>query len=433
MKYLVRLYPRRWRRRYEAEISALVARQRPTIAGVIDLIRGALDARLHPWDGSVYVPMIGFRPPGTRTLTGAPSVEDHETRLTIVAVAASPSGTEVLVEWHRPADATACAPGQYLAQSFETQPALSSAVLHVGGAQVTAERIALSAYGSGTYGRHAFHKMHFPAVDPAATPVILRIRESDHEFSTEMVLAPAPIHAIRIRASQTLENIAIRATAAAWHGDELTVNLEVTAPSALGQVGAAMPEGPRFGAMRENMRRARAKEFKRVMATADRPITLLDASGRETPELRRIYPPQSPDTVATIQSFAVAFEAPSADARHVTLVVPFVELVDRDASASVDLRALPTRFAIGGKQFTAISAEPRGSEMKVTVDVPRTSGPRYVVQPAGIVGSGGSYSWGRGPGDQVWFAAQLRDPPIVRFIGVVERVEGPWRIRVPLR
>jgi hypothetical protein len=169
------------------------------------------------------------------------------------------------------------------------------------------------------------------------------------------------------------------------------------------------------------------------MATADRPITLLDASGRESPELRRIFPPQSHDSVPTIQSFAVAFEAPSADARDVTLVVPFVELIDRHASASVDLRALPTGFAIGGKQFTALSAEPSGSEMKVIVQVPRASGTRYVVQPAGILGSGGHYSWGRGPGDQVWFAANVGDPPIVRFIGVVERVEGPWRMRVPLR
>jgi hypothetical protein len=433
MKHLVRLYPRRWRRRYEAEIAALVARERPTIAGIIDLIRGALDARAHALDGSVYVPMIGFRPAGTRTLTEVPSVEHEDTRLTVLAVAASPLGTDVLVEWHRPADARVCAPGQYLARSFETQPALSSAVLLVGDMQVTAERIALGAYGSGTYGRHAFHKMRFPAIDAAVTPVILRIREADYEFSTAVVLERAPIQAQRVGSSATLANIAIRVTAAAWHGDELTLNLEVTAPSALGQVGTAMPEGPRFGPMRENMRRARAKQFKRVMATADRPITLLDASGGESPELRRIHPPQSHDSVPTIQSFAVVFEAPPGGGRHLTLVVPFVELIDRDGSAPVDLRSLPTGFAIGGKQFTALSAEPRGSEMKVIVQVPRASGPRYVLQPAGILGSGGGYSWGRGPGDQVWFAAQVGDPPIVRFIGVVERVEGPWRIRVPLR
>jgi len=247
MKHLVRLYPRRWRRRYEAEISALVARERPTIAGIVDLIRGALDARAHAWDDSVYVPMIGFRPAGTRTLTGVPSVEHEDTRLTVVAVAASPLGTDVLVEWHRAADATACAPGQYLAQSFATPPALSSAALHVRGTQVMAELIALRAHGSSTHGTHALHKMRFPAIDAAATAMILRIREADHEFSPEVVLAPAPIHARRVRASATLENIAIRATAAAWHEDELTLNLEVTAPLALGQVGSAMPERPTFG------------------------------------------------------------------------------------------------------------------------------------------------------------------------------------------
>lgn len=258
-------------------------------------------------------------------------------------------------------------------------------------------------------------------------------RRHDTQTTCRQLLLPTTTLTLAKVMGPTIPLGPLQATAAAWHEDELTLNLEVTAPSALGQVGNAMPEQPRFGAISENVRRARAKEFKRVMATADRPITLLDASGRESPELRRFYPPQSRDSVPTGQSFAVVFEAPSADARHVTLVVPFVELMDRDASASVDLRALPTGFAIGGKQFTALSAEPRGSEMKVIVEVPRGSGPRYVVQPAGILGSGGSYSWGRGPGDQVWFAAKVGDPPIVRFIGVVERVEGPWRMRIPLR
>ncbi len=45
---LVALYPQRWRRRYGAEMAELLAHQRLTAQLVVDLVRGALDARLHP-------------------------------------------------------------------------------------------------------------------------------------------------------------------------------------------------------------------------------------------------------------------------------------------------------------------------------------------------------------------------------------------------
>jgi hypothetical protein len=46
--FLLFLYPRRWRERYGAELAALVRHQRWTPALVIDLVAGAIDARLHP-------------------------------------------------------------------------------------------------------------------------------------------------------------------------------------------------------------------------------------------------------------------------------------------------------------------------------------------------------------------------------------------------
>jgi hypothetical protein len=46
---LLRLYPRAWRERYGEELSAHLAAQRPLRIGVVaDLLRGALDAHLHP-------------------------------------------------------------------------------------------------------------------------------------------------------------------------------------------------------------------------------------------------------------------------------------------------------------------------------------------------------------------------------------------------
>ena len=48
MTALVRLYPRAWRDRYEAEFLALLEARPPTPRDRLDLVRGAVDARLHP-------------------------------------------------------------------------------------------------------------------------------------------------------------------------------------------------------------------------------------------------------------------------------------------------------------------------------------------------------------------------------------------------
>jgi len=46
---LLRLYPRAWRERYGEELAAQLQAQRPLRIGIVaDLVRGALDAHLHP-------------------------------------------------------------------------------------------------------------------------------------------------------------------------------------------------------------------------------------------------------------------------------------------------------------------------------------------------------------------------------------------------
>lgn len=48
MSALIRLYPRAWRERYGDELAALLEDQPATLLDRLDLIRGAVDARLHP-------------------------------------------------------------------------------------------------------------------------------------------------------------------------------------------------------------------------------------------------------------------------------------------------------------------------------------------------------------------------------------------------
>ncbi len=48
MTWLLRLYPRGWRRRYGAEVEAIVASQPASFRMVMDLLGGAIDAHLKP-------------------------------------------------------------------------------------------------------------------------------------------------------------------------------------------------------------------------------------------------------------------------------------------------------------------------------------------------------------------------------------------------
>ena len=47
-RWLVRLYPRAWRERYGEEMSAMLEQMRLTPAAIIDLVAGAIDARVAP-------------------------------------------------------------------------------------------------------------------------------------------------------------------------------------------------------------------------------------------------------------------------------------------------------------------------------------------------------------------------------------------------
>lgn len=48
MTSLLRLYPSEWRDRYEDEFLALLAERRPDARDRLDIVRGAIDARIHP-------------------------------------------------------------------------------------------------------------------------------------------------------------------------------------------------------------------------------------------------------------------------------------------------------------------------------------------------------------------------------------------------
>jgi hypothetical protein len=67
MTRLLRLYPRAWRERYGDEVVALLEERPTTLLDELDLIRGALDARLHPQVTGVVGAPERERPVNQRT------------------------------------------------------------------------------------------------------------------------------------------------------------------------------------------------------------------------------------------------------------------------------------------------------------------------------------------------------------------------------
>jgi hypothetical protein len=74
MSRLIGLYPAPWRARYEAELRAILDERPATFADRLDLVRGALDARLHPELVEPGVPAVDMPPesraPGSAAVAG---------------------------------------------------------------------------------------------------------------------------------------------------------------------------------------------------------------------------------------------------------------------------------------------------------------------------------------------------------------------------
>lgn len=69
MSRLISLYPRAWRDRYEEEFLTLLEERPPTFADLVDTVRGAADAHLHP-QGEVEPSPWTHRIPGLLALMG---------------------------------------------------------------------------------------------------------------------------------------------------------------------------------------------------------------------------------------------------------------------------------------------------------------------------------------------------------------------------
>jgi hypothetical protein len=388
----------------------------------------------------VFVPPIGFRPAGTRTLRERVETTADGTKLTVLAIAAAPDRTDVLIEWERTGDPATCPPESKLFVHSNWAPLENglAAELAIGTTRLKALWLARRSFHLSHGSIGAVDAISFPALARDADGVEIRLSEGASLWRMPLALVLGAQDASPLAASAQRDGVVIRATALTRNEDELTVELEVEAPMGIRQVGAGLPIPQRYSGLNDDDYRMRLQEHRRVLGEHVHPITLEDDGGTRHEEVFRLLPidpRQLPSGHTFKNRFSVVFGAPSADAKSATLSVPFVDLNDREGSVTADLRDVPLDLTLGAHHFHVFSAEPvAANRPRVVLEArPSPSPPRFR-HPSRMYGVDPTESsWpGTGVGEQVHFDATVGDPPVVTFTGAVLRVDGPIELEIPL-
>ena len=393
----------------------------------------------------VFAPLIGFRRAGTRTLREAAETTADGTRLMVLAAAAAPDRTDLVIEWERLGDPAACPPGSQLLMysNFAPMEKGVTAALVTGASRRDATTMKRRTLQVGHPSIGAIDVVTFPELPGDAESAELRITDGGTEWRVTLALVPGELNATALNVELERGGIVARATAVARHDDDIVVALEVAGPQQIRQVGAPVPPVLRLSSTSVEDYKGRLREHHRVFGEQSRPITLEFDNGTRVEEVGRLFsfdPQQgAPGPHPYVSRFLVTFDAPSTDAKRATLVIPFVELNDFAPSATADLRELPLDMALAEHRFRVVAVEPLGDQRKVTIELPpSTAAPRFV-QPARLHGSDPQFGWERHAvdaklrdSDAIWMATKVGDPPIVTFTGAVMRVDGPLRLELPL-
>jgi hypothetical protein len=386
----------------------------------------------------VFVPTIGFRAAGTRLLPEPVDTVEDGTRLTLLAVAAAPDRTDLRVEWKWLGDAANCSPRLHIlawtpSQSFD---ASVTAGLVVGSTRLDpTSPMTREGYSASRSEIRVAQTMTFPPLDANAAALV--VGDGRSEWRVPFTLAPAPVIASELGIQAEREGIVVRATAVAFHGEDVVVALEAEGPQEIRRVGGAVGVSQPWRG-REQESSERAATLRRFWSNRAESIGLESDNGIRVEEHTRLFarePQRAAPGQGFVTRFAVMFETPGADAKRATLVVPFIEFIDRAPSVRADLRHLPVDLALGEHRFRVVSADEYGpDEKRIVLEIPPHSVPPRFVQPLGVQGvrPGYSFSGPAAEGEAFWMATAVGDPPIVTFSGSVTHVDGPWRLEFPL-
>lgn len=239
----------------------------------------------------VFVPMVGFRPAGTRTLRDSAETTAAGTRLMVLAVAAAPDRTDVVIEWERTGDPATCPPDSRLLVHSNMTPLEKglTATLASGTSRLNATSMRRRAMHSSHPSIGAVDVVTFPALSGDADGAELHLSEGGSNWRAPFDLVPGQVDATPLAVELAREGIVARATAFARYENELFVELEVASPRQIRQVGAPVPSPLRFSSTSDEDERERRVEMRRVFGERSRPITLDVEHDARLEEVTRLF------------------------------------------------------------------------------------------------------------------------------------------------
>ncbi len=359
----------------------------------------------------------------------------------VLAAAAAPDRTDVVIEWERTGDPATCPPNSKLLTYTNMTPLQHglTATVVVGTTELRATTMRRRRMHSSHRYIGAIDMITFPPLESAVATAELHLNEGAEHWRVSLDVAPGGVEATALAASLTRDGVVLRATAATRNENEVVVELEVEGPHQIRVVGWPIPTPARFSSTTEEDHRARKIEHRRVFGEKSAQIALEYDGGERIEEVQRLFsiePQQAAPGGPYISRFLVMFDAPKADAERATVVVPFVELNDREPKVTADLRGVPVDVDLGGHQFRIVSAQTSGADQRqVVIELaPSASRPRFT-QPMRMHGNDEKkFAWNPElkPGEPISLTTTVGDPPIVTFTGAVLRVDGPLRLEIPL-
>ena len=145
----------------------------------------------------VFVPTIGFRPAGTRLLRERAETTADGTRLMVLAAAAAPGRTDVVIEWERRGDPATCPPDSQLLVHSNFAPLEKglTAGLVIG----TSRRDATAMRRRSLHVSHpsmgAVDVITFPELPDGAERAELRVNDGGTEWRVPLALVPSGLSA----------------------------------------------------------------------------------------------------------------------------------------------------------------------------------------------------------------------------------------------
>ena len=161
----------------------------------------------------------------------------------VLAAAAAPDRTDVVIEWERKGDPATCPPNSKLLTYTNMTPLQHglTATVVVGTTELRATTMRRRAMHSSHPTIGAVDVITFPALPIAADTAELRVNEGPQEWRVSLDLTRGGVDATALAARLTHDGVALRATAAARNEGELVVELEVEAPRQIRVVGWPIP------------------------------------------------------------------------------------------------------------------------------------------------------------------------------------------------